>query len=125
MHALSLTLAPDQVIGVSLSAPAEVSVLAQIAASRMAAEAKAKAEADVLARTYHLGSKATAGRGFDDRLTVRIGIGATLLREQIALWQQHGGKRGGLRFLRFGTKYIITEEDVCDFLRRNPKKAAA
>ena len=122
---LSLTLATNQVIGVTLSGPTEANVLAQIAAARLAAETTATAEANALARTYHLGATPTAGRGYDDRLPMRVGVGATLLREQLELWQRHGGKRGGLRHLRFGVKYIVSEADVREFLTRNASKAAA
>lgn len=118
---ISFTLPTQQIVGVMLSAPAEVNVLAQVASGIKAAEATARIDAEEMRRTYHLGTKPTKDRGYDDRLTVRIGIGATLLREQVALWQQYGGKRGGLRHLRFGTKYIITEEDVREFLRPKTK----
>jgi hypothetical protein len=59
--------------------------------------------------TYHLGKEATPGRGYDDRLTVRLGISCSKLMEELALWKDFGGKRGGLRHTMGGNKYWVSE----------------
>lgn len=53
--------------------------------------------------TYHLGPNPTPGRGYDDRLTVRIGLSRSKLLEEIALYDQFNGHRGGLRSIRGGS----------------------
>ncbi|MBF9140808.1 hypothetical protein [Hymenobacter properus] len=65
----------------------------------------------VLARTYHLGTVPTPGRGYDDRLTTRTGLGKTKLRELLDL----GPIRGGLRRVRAGDKWLVTEAAVREF----------
>jgi hypothetical protein len=102
---LTLTLASGQVLAVTLSGYAEVQVLAKIAAERTGALAAAEIEA----RTYHLGHKPTANRGYDDRLTVRLGPSRTTLMEALTQWTAFGGKRGGLRHIRTGRKYWVSE----------------
>lgn len=67
--------------------------------------------AAVLARTYHLGEKPTAGRDYDDRLTIRTGVGKTKLRELLEL----GPVRGGLRRVRAGDKWLVSESAVREF----------
>ena len=62
-------------------------------------------------RTYHLGTTPTPGRGYDDRLTVRLGPSRSKLMEELALWTQFGGKRGGLPHKRVGTSYWVSEAD--------------
>lgn len=102
---LTLTLVSGQVLAVTLSSYAEAQVLAKIAVER----AGAIAAAEIETRTYHLGSKPTANRGYDDRLTVRLGPSRTTLMEALALWTEFGGKRGGLRHTLGGTKYWVSE----------------
>jgi len=62
-------------------------------------------------RTYHLGTAPTPGRGYDDRLTMRLGPSRTKLMEELSLWTQFGGRRGGLPHKRVGTSYWVSETD--------------
>jgi hypothetical protein len=102
---LTLTLASEQVLVVTLSSLDEAHVLARIAAER----AGAIAAAEIETRTYHLGDKPTANRGYDDRLTVRLGPSRSTLMEALALWTAFNGKRGGLRHTLGGSKYWVSE----------------
>lgn len=61
-------------------------------------------------RTYHLGTEPTPGRGYDDRLTVRIGLSRSSIMEELALWREYAGKRGGLRHSLSGKKYWVSEQ---------------
>lgn len=62
-------------------------------------------------RTYHMGSTPTPERGYDDRLTTRLGQCATTCYKYLGL----PVSRGGLRHSRLGKKYHVTEQDVRDF----------
>ncbi len=104
---LTLTLASDQVVAVHLSEPEHLSVLAATAV----AQKRLEVFADLLARTYHLGTQPTPGRGYDDRLTSRLGISHSMAYNYLAL----PVAQGGLRHSRLGKKYIVTEEAVRDF----------
>jgi hypothetical protein len=104
------------VVAVTLSSPAEVQILGLIAAQK----AVATATAEVQTRTYHLGHEPTPGRGYDDRLTMRTGVGLTKLRELLALPIE----RGGLRHQRNGRNYIVTERAVCEFFDENTASVA-
>jgi hypothetical protein len=116
---LTLTLATQQVLHVHMSDPQE----------RMTYEALAKhqlsldKEAAELAKTYHLGTEPTPGRGYDDRLTVRLGPSRPTLIAAMELWQQFGGKRGGLDHFMGGKKYWVTEEACRDWMRQKTKAA--
>ncbi|MBD2769682.1 hypothetical protein IC235_17465 [Hymenobacter sp. BT664] len=101
---LTLTVTSGQIISVTLSNPAETRVLAEVAA----AVGAARAIAEVGTRTYHLGTKPTPGRGYDDRLTMRMGCGQTKIRELLVVKP----RRGGLRHQRVGRKYIVSEAAV-------------
>ena len=103
-HTLTLKLNTGQIVAVTLSEPAEIKLLALIAAQHLSA----MAIKDVSARTYHLGAKPSEGRGYDDRLTIRTGLGSTKLRELLVL----GPVKGGLRHRRAGDKYIVSEAAV-------------
>ena len=116
-QALTLTLANNQVLAVTLSTPAEAHVLGLIAAQAAAATATAQ----VLTRTYQLGVEPTPGRGYDDRLTMRTGFGLTKLRELLAV----APARGGIRHQRNGRNYVVTERAVCEFFQELEEKAAA
>lgn len=115
MQSLSLNLTTQQVLGVTLSSEQEVKVLGLIAGQVLAA----KATAEVLTRTYHLGLEPTPGRGYDDRLTMRTGYGLTKLRELLAL-PVH---KGGLRHQRNGRNYIVTERAVLEYFGEEEKEA--
>ncbi|MGI4735547.1 MAG: hypothetical protein ACRYG7_10250 [Janthinobacterium lividum] len=102
---LTVTLTSGQVLAVTLSGPAEAQVLAKIVAER----AGLLVAAEVETRTYHLGTLPTANRGYDDRLTVRLGISRTTLLDMLHLWRDFAGHRGGLRHVMAGKKYWVSE----------------
>ncbi|MBO2010894.1 hypothetical protein [Hymenobacter negativus] len=70
-------------------------------------------------RTYHLGTKPTPGRGYDDRLTMRLGFSATTCYEYLRL----DPKRGGLVGRQVGNKWLVTEEAVRAFEGRKQQAA--
>lgn len=105
---LTLHLATGQVVNVTLSDPAQLRLLAGMAD----AKAQAQARAEVGLRTYHMGTLATPGRGYDDRLTARLGMGATSCYKYLEL-PVH---RGGLRHQRIGKKYLVTEQACREWL---------
>ncbi|MVN78942.1 hypothetical protein GO988_21645 [Hymenobacter sp. HMF4947] len=109
---LSLTLATDQVLHVHMSDPAERLTYENLAKHQLDVDAE-KAE---LRRTYHLGKEATPGRGYDDRLTVRLGLSRSTLMLQLELWRTGGGKTGGLRHAWAG-KYVVEEAACREWLR--------
>ena len=106
---LSLTLATDQVLAVALNLNtiADQRLLATIAFE----QARGAQAAEIENRTYHLGTKPTAGLGYDDRLTTRLKCCSktayTYLEMPVA--------RGGLAHRRLGNRYHITERDVRRF----------
>lgn len=106
--ALTLNLASGQIIAVTLSSPAETRMLSEVAAALVAAQATAA----VLTRTYHMGSKPTAGRGYDDRLTARLGIAASTCYKYLDL----GEHAGGIRARQAGNKWIVSEAAVREWL---------
>jgi hypothetical protein len=118
---LTLTLASQQVLHVHMSEPQE----------RLTYEALAKYQKDLdkekaeLCKTYHLGDKPTPGRGYDDRLTVRLGPSRSTLMAEIALWRQYNGKRGGLAHVMGGNKYWVCEQYCRDWVtcQKQPKAA--
>lgn len=73
------------------------------------AEAGAPLPHNLETYTYHLGAKPTPGRGYDDRLTVRLGLSCSKLMEELTLWKEYGGRRGGLRHTMGGSKYWVSE----------------
>lgn len=62
-------------------------------------------------RTYHLGATPTPGRGYDDRLTMRLGPSRSTLAKQVELWAEFGGRRGGLAHTRIGSHIWVSETD--------------
>ena len=103
------------VIQLQLSHPREMELLntaARELAARLAGEALEN-------RTYHMGTKPTPGRGYDDRLTVRTGLSATTCYEYLRL----DPKRGGLAGRQVGTKWVVTEEAVRAFEGRSKQAA--
>ncbi|MDO7851376.1 hypothetical protein [Hymenobacter convexus] len=104
------------IIQLQLSHPREMELLntaARELAARLAGEALEN-------RNYHMGTKPTPGRGYDDRLTMRLGFSATTCYEYLRL----DPKRGGLAGRQVGTKWLVTEEAVRDFEGRKTKQAA-
>ena len=98
---LTLTLATGQILAVALSGAAETQVLAAVAA----AYAAAQAAAEMLTRTYRLGSEPTPGLPYNDLLSVRAKCSDTKLREAL----KRPIARGGLRHQLNGTRYVVTE----------------
>ena len=66
--------------------------------------------------TYHLGKEPTPGRGYDDRLNMRLGISRSKLMEELSLWRDFAGKRGGLRHTISGSKYWVSELACREYL---------
>ena len=102
---LTFTLAGGQILAVTLSSYAETQILGKIAAER----AGQLVAAEIEARTYHLGTRPTRDRGYDDRLTVRLGPSRRTLADAMGQWVAFGGKRGGLRHIRTGSKCWVSE----------------
>ncbi len=73
--------------------------------------------------TYHLGTEPTPGRGYDDRLTVRLGVSRSTIMAELDLWRAHAGKLGGLRHALGGKKYWVSELACREWL--GDAKAAA
>jgi hypothetical protein len=110
---LNLTIASGQVIAVTLSGYAEAQVLGMIAAQQEATRATAEAEQAALMRTYHLGAKPTPGRGYDNRLKMRLGCGSDKARELVT--------SGVIPCVNLGCRYSICEQAVRDFYARTLK----
>jgi hypothetical protein len=72
------------------------------------AKAAGRARAEAEQRTYHMGTKPTLGKGYDDRLTVRLGCSPTTAYTYLGL-PEH---RGGIRHRRLGKKYHVTERAI-------------
>ena len=101
----------------TLSEPRELEVIKLAAVTY----ADRLAEAELANRNYHMGTRPTPGRNYDDRLTIRLGFSATTCYEYLRL----DAKRGGLAGRQVGTKWLITEEAVRDFEGRRKQKQAA
>ena len=69
------------------------------------AQATGQRRAEIEARTYHMGAKATPGLDYDNRLTVRLDCSPTTAYKYLGL-PEH---RGGIRHRRLGKKYYVTE----------------
>jgi hypothetical protein len=110
---LNLTIASGQVIAVTLSGYAEAQVLGMIAAQQEAARATAEAEQTALMRTCHLGEKPTLGRGYDDRLKIRLGCGSDAARDLVT--------SGQIAHVYLGCRYSICEQAVRDFYNKTRK----
>lgn len=87
------------------------------------AEAGVPLAANAETCTYHLGTEPTPGRGYDDRLTVRMGLSRSTLMAELELWRSHAGKLGGLRHSLGGKKYWVSEQACREWL--GDAKAAA
>jgi len=82
-------------------------------------QARALADAEVQNRRYLLSPNRTAGLSYDDRLTTRLGCGKTKAYELL----QVPASEGGLRHLRVGNKYIVSEQAVRDLFGDLPVAA--
>lgn len=87
------------------------------------AEAGAPLAGNSETRTYHLGTEPTPGRGYDDRLTVRLGVSRSTLMAELDLWRANAGRLGGLRHSLGGKKYWVSEQACREWL--GDAKAAA
>jgi len=120
---LTLALAGSQALHVHLSEPADRLTIENLAKHQALLEFEKYKyqqylvfEAGELSKTYHLGSKPTRNRGYDDRITVRLGLSRTTIFKLLIIWQEHAGRRGGLRHKCAGKKYIITESACREWL---------
>jgi hypothetical protein len=118
---LTLTLATQQVLHVQMSEPKERLTYENLAKHQLALDR----EAAELRKSYHLGNNPTPGRGYDDRLTVRLGPSRSTLMAEIELWRVHGGKRGGLAHVMGGNKYWVSEQDCRNWLAQGSLAKAA
>lgn len=107
--ALQLTLNTGQLLEVTLHlhTVTERKLLIDIAA----AQAEGKQRAEIENCTYHMGTKPTASRDYDDRLTTRLNCSNTTAYVYMALLPY----KGGLRHIRLGNRYHVTERDVRRF----------
>jgi hypothetical protein len=106
--ALTLNLTTGQVLNVSMSEPAHLRMLTAVAVEK----AKVKEEQDALARVYHTGSKRRPGLDYDDRLSERTGLSVKTLHAYLSI----PVAEGGIRHTRAGSKYIVTEQAVREWL---------
>jgi hypothetical protein len=97
----------DGSVHLILSEPTQRAVAAEIAARQEAARVAAEVNHDRLARTYHLGAEPTPGRGYDDRLKMRLGCGADAARELVT--------SGRITHQYLGNRYSVCEQAVRDF----------
>jgi excisionase family DNA binding protein len=117
---LTLTIDPGQVIAVTLSGFAEGINVSPAASHTLPAERIAAiVREEILMRVYHMGSKATPDIGYDDRLAVRLKCSARTLYRYL----DTPVKRGGLRHSRMGSKYLVTEQAIREWLGDMPKAA--
>jgi hypothetical protein len=100
-------MASDQIVAVHMSEPAHLLVLTAMAVEQRRLEVLA----NLLTRTYHMGTQPTPGLGYDDRLTTRLKCGHSMAYNYLTL----PVAEGGLRHRRMGKKYVVTEEAVRDF----------
>jgi excisionase family DNA binding protein len=114
---LTLTIDPGQVIAVTLSGFAEGISVSPVTNDTLVSErAAALAREEVLMRVYHMGTKPTVGLSYDDRLFKRIRCSSHTAYSYLKL----SGKRGGIRHTRVGSKYLITEQAVREWLGDMP-----
>ncbi|RSK33927.1 hypothetical protein [Hymenobacter metallilatus] len=85
-------------------------------------QAKAAAEAEVSTRTYVQSPKQSAEKKYDDRLHIRLGCGKTKAYELLKRYEEN--KAGGLRHIRIGAKYIVTEAAVLEFFGDAPMQVS-
>lgn len=67
-------------------------------------------------RVYHMGAKPTLGLSYDDRLVKRIKCSSHTAYSYLNLLT----KRGGIRHTRVGSKYLVTEQAVREWLGDKP-----
>lgn len=82
-------------------------------------EARAQAEANYLQRTYHLGKEATPGLDYDDRLIKRL---IPFNESEILTWLKRPEEKGGIRHIKEGDKYMVTEAALREWAGDAPKR---
>jgi hypothetical protein len=97
----------DGAVNLILSEPTQRAIVTEIAARQEAARVVAEVDHDRLARTYHLGAEPTPGRGYDDRLKMRLGCGDDMARELVS--------SGRIAHQYLGNRYSVCEQAVRDF----------
>lgn len=102
----------DGVVNLIISEPTQRAIIQEVAARQEAARAQAEVDHDRLARTYHLGAEPTPGRGYDDRLKMRLGCGDDMARELVS--------SGRLAHQYLGNRYSVCEQAVRDFYAALP-----
>jgi hypothetical protein len=102
----------DGAVHLILSEPTQRAIVLEIAARQEAARVAAEVDHDRLARTYHLGAEPTPGRGYDDRLKMRLGCGDDMARELVS--------SGRLAHQYLGNRYSVCEQAVRDFYATLP-----
>jgi hypothetical protein len=105
----------DGSVNLILSEPTQRAIVLEIAARQEAARVAAEVDHDRLARTYHLGAEPTPGRGYDDRLKMRLGCGADLARELVS--------SGRIAHQYLGNRYSVCEQAVRDFYTTLPAES--
>jgi hypothetical protein len=83
-------------------------------------EARAKVEAEHLQRTYHLGKEATPGLSYDDRLTRRL---VPFNEKEILTLLKRPEEKGGIRHVKEGDKYLVTEAALREWSGDAPKRS--
>jgi hypothetical protein len=106
----------NQTFQLYMSEPAQRAYLAQVHGQQETARAVAAEHEAALMRTYHLGNKPTPGRGYDDRLKMRLGCGSDLAREVVT--------SGRIAHQYLGNRYSISEQAVRDFYTTKGRESA-
>lgn len=102
----------DGAVHLIISEPTQRAIIQEVAARQEAARAQAEVDHDRLARTYHLGAEPTPGRGYDDRLKMRLGCGDDMARELVS--------SGRIAHQYLGNRYSVCEQAVRDFYATLP-----
>jgi hypothetical protein len=118
---MKLTIDIQEIEAVHLSEEAQRQVLVEMEKYCAAVDL----EADLLRQTYHLGRNPTAGRGFNDCLVVRLGLSRSTLMRALVLYESATGKRGWLRSVRAGGKYLVSERACRDWEAASKKRQPA
>jgi hypothetical protein len=102
----------DGAVHLILSEPTQRAIVTEIAVRQETARVAAEVDHDRLARTYHLGTEPTPGRGYDDRLKMRLGCGDDMARDLIT--------SGRIQHQYLGNRYSVCEQAVRDFYATLP-----
>jgi hypothetical protein len=102
----------DGAVHLILSEPTQRAIVTEIAVRQETARVAAEVDHDRLARTYHLGAEPTPGRGYDDRLKMRLGCGDDMARDLIT--------SGRIQHQYLGNRYSVCEQAVRDFYATLP-----